>query len=186
MADKIRMPRRRPGGVERRRRKQDNRWKELELDNGEVWHWRFRRDRISVRTPDNRIFLVPLCEVTGDWDEENEKRLNRSTGWTGIETHRIRSYVENHLATSEHLELPPFVFLHRHRTVERYPGAASRWHMFRDCRFLARYRGEADFAERIDPHHAEEILGRPLTRRNLCGVCMRYMTRRDHERQGHG
>lgn len=134
----------------------------------EEWAYKVGGMWVVVLAPDRKTtYRVRLEEVTGmSWDDIEKGRWKG--WWQGVGPQEVRDYIERHLRGAPEIGVPPEVFLHP------MEGISVTWHSSPDCNFLPQTRrGQLFDAIALDPSAAAVRLGQPLTRHNLCGVCMR-------------
>jgi len=150
--------------------------RKLHFSKDEVWTYRIGGYWVLIRTPDLKTtFRIDLGEITGMTPDEME-RAEWKGWWRGVRPQEIKDYIAYHLRPEPEIALPPAVFLHPWVRT----GRGSFWHLRRDCRFLPPEQRPAWLSEDVEhrpvlplaPEEAAERLGEPLTRRNLCGLCM--------------
>jgi len=154
--------------------------RKLHFLEDEVWSYRVGGSFVWIRTPDLKTtFEIPFTQITGmSWDDMERGQWKR--WWDGIGPQQIKDYVEHHLRPDPAIELPPRVFV-------RLPPWGTRgetWHLRRECHFLPQETENPLFqawrqVKAVSPEEAAEHFGEPLTRRNLCGLCMHHVYARE-------
>lgn len=146
--------------------------RKLHFSEEEVWTYRVAGGDVLIRTPDlSETFRIDFAQITGMLWEDMERGQWKGW-WKGIRPQEIKDYIQHHLRPDPAIELPPRIFV-------RLPpwGRGDLWHLRRECYFLPQKTENPVFqawrqVRGLDPEEAAERLGEPLTRRNLCGLCM--------------
>ena len=156
----------------RSRRKEPFR-RRLHFSEEEVWTYRIGGHLVLIRTPDlETTFHVPLTQITGMTPDDLE-RGEWKGWWKGVGPQEVKDYIQHHLRPAPEIELPPRVIVR----VSPWRTRGQTWHLRRECHFLPQKTEHILFnawkqVRTLSPEEAAERLGEPLTRRNLCGVCM--------------